>query len=318
MRIKVIAAALASTAVLAVVAMRYWPRPQETKPAPAVMEQTRNPPALSVDDVPHPAVAALLSPEHATLAERLQHLRAVGDRLPQADRLRLLHSIVNEPPGGLTPGAWHSLANDIMEALRRQKPFTPEYTDHLVNLWLDRDLDPTLRDYALQHLREWVADGDTRTVHEERPEKLELIHRTFLEAVTPGHPTCDPQSTTTGTALLALDEWIQDSSFQLFSVSAFQDLLLAQAGDPAVHRGVRATALQLCARREIRAALPAARAILADPAADAILRIAAISCLGDLGTADDLALLSGFQKQNTRDPLLQASLHKAIQSLSKP
>lgn len=84
-----------------------------------------------------------------------------------------------------------------------------------------------------------------------------------------------------------------------------------------MHRGVRATALQLCARRELREALPTARSILADPSADAILRISAISFLGDLGTADDLALLGEFQQQNTRDPLLQASLHKAIQALSE-
>lgn len=324
---------LASTVALTVVAIRYWPPQQEALAAPLAIEQEEVPEGgipPSADDLPHPTVAALLSVESVPFVERHRHLRAIGDHLPQADRLRMLHAIVNEPPNGLVSATWHSLANDIMGILRHQKPFMPEYTDHLIGLWHDLELDPTLRDYALQHLREWVADGDSRTVHEERPEKLALIHRTFLEAATPGHPSFDPQSTTIGTILLALNEWTpgatakqpsqpgQSAQIGDLDSADFESLLLQFSADASVHRGIRTTALQLCARREIREALPTARSILADPAADAILRIAAISCLGELGTADDLDRLTGFQQQNTRDPLLQASLHKAIQTLSKP
>jgi len=289
-----------------------------------------NPPAPVI----HPSVAALLTPESTPITVRLATLGTLGNRLSPDDRRLLLRSITNTPPNGLTLDEWYSLANDIMQALRFQQPFTPEYTDSLVAFWNDKSLDPTLRDYALQQLRTWVADHDTRTCHEERPEKLALIQQTFLNAVTPGHPNCDPQSTSTGTAMLALNEWLPIPSlktpaqappvnsfappfFKLLSAAAFQQLLLTYAADTTCHRGVRSTALQLCSFRRVGVALPTARTILTDNSSPAILRLTAISLIGSLGVADDRALLTTFQKQNCRDPLLQASIQKALSELSR-
>jgi hypothetical protein len=288
-----------------------------------------------------PQVAQLLTSSHASLTERLASLATVGNTLPDPDRAALLASITNTPPNGLNTGEWHALANDILQVLRNQQPYTPQYSDHLIALWHDKTLDPTLRDYALQQLREWIADSDTRTVHEDRPEKIALIQQTFLHATTPGHPDCDPQSTTTGTALLTLDEWayapvspkssiINPSSINPQStipnplssspqspIPNLQSLLLAHAADASTHRGVRSTALQLCAHRSITDALPIARAIIAAPASSAILHMSAISLLGTLGNADDLTLLTTFQKKEAQDPLLHTSLHKAISDLTQ-
>jgi len=288
---------------------------------------------VSHSNILSPSAAALLTPEFSPLAARLGNLAMFGDKLPAADRKAILASITNTPPNGLSKEDWHSLANDMLQVLRKQHPPAPEYTDSLVAMWNDKTLDPTLRDYALQQLREWVADGDSRTSHEERPEKIVLIYRTFLDAVIPGHHSCDPQSTTTGTALLALDEWlpvktpessaaspIPDSSAppfsQIFSAFDFKQLLLTYSANAASHRGVRSTAIQLCTSRGIRDAIPIARSIISDNSSATILRIAAISLLGTLGSAEERALLSTFQQQNARDPILQASLQKALSDLS--
>lgn len=281
-----------------------------------------------------PPVAQLLSTETIPLADRLNTLATIGTTLPEADRTALLASITNTPPNGLTAPEWHSLANDILQALRHQQPFTESYTDHLIALWHDKQLDPTLRDYAIQQLRAWVIDADTRTAHEERSEKLDLIKRTFLDSVTPGHPDCDPQSTTTGTILMALDELAHPpvdapssspspspSSFKIqnskFSIKNLPSLLLSHAASQESHRGVRSTALQLCSHRGITEALPIARNILNDSSSEAILRMSAISLIGTLGTAGDLGLLASLQQQKNQDPLLQTSLQKAISELTQ-
>ena len=274
-----------------------------------------------------PQVAALLSSEPVSLAGRSAILATVGNKLPAADRMALLGSITNTPPNGLTAADWHSLANDILQVLRNQHPYTPEYTPRLIALWHDKSLDPTLRDYALQQLREWVADGDSRTVHEERPEQIALIKRTFLDACTPGHPDCDTASTTTGTALLALDEWTERGIRSAASTSnpetatpdpsivnppTLERLLVSHASDAAAHRGLRATALQICARRKLSAALPVSRQVLADPAAPVILRLSAIAVLAATGTPEDRLLLAGLAKTHSSDPLLRAALDKAL------
>lgn len=305
---------LAAAILLAGGAAWLW-RPQQGshQPVPPPMTHGR-----STYDQPilTPPVAALLSKDPIPLAQRRAILDTVGNKLPAPDRMALLNSISNTPPNGLTQDDWFSLANDILQTLRNQQPYMPEYTERLIALWHDKSLDPTLRDYALQQLREWVADGDTRSAHEERPEKIGLIQQTFIQACTPGHPDCDPQSTTTGTALLALDEWAYSSSPNL--QSRISNLLLAHSGDPASHRGLRATALQICARRKIADALPIARAVIADTSAPAILQLSAIALIDSTGTPDDRALLAGLQTRASRDPLLQAALQKALGKSSAP
>ncbi len=263
-----------------------------------------------------PPVVALLSTESVSAVQRLNVLATLGIKLSPDDRAALLDSIKNSPPNGVSTSEWHSLANDILQALRNQRPYTPQYTDRLIAFWHDKTLDPTLRDYALQQLRLWVADNDSRTVHEERPEKIALIQTTFLNAATPGHADCDAQSTSTGTALLALDEWaFSKIEPKVAAAPEFQALVLAHAESASCHRGVRATALQICARRGIKEALPIARTVISTASSDAILRMSAISLMGTLGTADDLTRLTAF-KEATPDPLLQASLQKAIQNLT--
>ena len=289
----------------------------------SVKSSGNSPKTVSQAPILTPPVAQLLSTQSISLADRLNTLATIGTTLPDADRTALLASITNTPPNGLTAPEWHSLANDILEALRHQQPFTPSYTDHLIALWHDKQLDPTLRDYALQQLRAWLIDADIRTAQEERPEKIALIEQTFLDAVTPGHPYCDPQSTTTGTALMTLDEWAYaDSSKSELQnpqsrIPTLKSLLLQHAASPQSHRGVRSTALQLCAHRNITEALPIARAVINDPSAEVILRMSAISLIGTLGSSDDLALLASVQQQKNRDPLLNTSLQKAIASLTQ-
>ena len=313
MKARTIASGIAVLVTAGSFACWWWFRHPEAGPQPAAA----TPPA-PVAPAPRriilsPQVVALLDRENVSFAGRQAIRATLGNKLTDADKSALLDSIGNRPLNGLTTGEWHALANDILQALRFQQTPTPGYTDRLLGFWHDKNLDPTLRDYALQQLREWVADSDSRTVHEERPEKIELIRRTFLDAATPGHPSCNVQSTTTGTALLALNEW---ASAGQIDAAQLKELLLAHAANKSAHRGVRATALQICARRQIPEVVPLAREIAGDGSCELILRMAAIALLGTIGSPEDLALLGEIQRKNTRDPLLQSSLNKALQKLT--
>lgn len=290
-----------------------------SKPIEATLNDGDREAALSPEPL-SPGVAGLISPETLALRDRLAFLSTLGFKLPHQDRMAILDWLENASPPGLSNDDWFTLANDTMQALRNQQPPTAEFTDRMIRMWHDRTLDPTMRDYALQQLREWVADGDTRTQHETRPEKLALIRQTFLDATTPGHPDCDPLSTTTGTALLALDEWSHDSAPEGVRIPAEEvgSLLLAHAENPAAHRGVRATALQLCARRGLVSALPPARRLAKDTSEEAILRLAAISLLGSIGNSEDRLLLENLSSTSQLDPLILGAVASALrESTSK-
>jgi hypothetical protein len=265
-----------------------------------------------------PAVLALLSEEARPLNDRLDALRMAGYSLPQADRMALLHSLSEPKRPGLSDDDWFTLANDIMQLLRCQQPAMPEVTPALLGIWNDAQQDPTLRDYALQHLREWVSDHDIRSAHETNPTRTKEIQNTFLAAIDSENPNYDPHSTTLGTALLALHEWHQKGPPHAMSDTPFEERLLSSLADPKVHRGTRATALQIAAQRKMTNALPVARQILNQAESDMILRLAAINFLGSNGSNEDKEFLLSFQKQHINDTLLQSSLAKALQSLATP
>jgi hypothetical protein len=271
-----------------------------------------------------PAVLALLSEEARPLNDRLDALRMAGFSLPQGDRMALLRSFSEPKRPGLSDDDWFTLANDIMQLLRNQQPAMPEITAALLGIWNDSQQDPTLRDYALQHLREWVSDHDVRSAHETNPTRIKEIQNTFLAAIDSENPSYDPQSTTLGTALLALHEWHQKGhphamgGMSSMSDTPFEVRLLSILAEPAVHRGTRATALQIAAQRKMTNALPVARQILNQAESDMILRLAAINFLGSNGSNEDKEFLLSFQQQNQHDTLLQSSLSKALQTLNTP
>ena len=271
-----------------------------------------------------PAVLALLSEKERPLNDRLDALRLAGFALPQGDRLALLRSLSEPKRPGLSDDDWFTLANDIMQLLRSQQPAMPEITPALLGLWNDSHQDPTLRDYALQHLREWVSDHDVRSAHETNPTQVKEIQSTFLAAIDSENPNYDRQSTTLGTALLALHEWHQKGhphamgGMSSMIDTPFEARLLSILADAAVHRGTRATALQIAAQRKMTNALPVARQILNQAESDMILRLAAINFLGSNGSSEDKEFLLNFQQQHVNDTLLQSSLAKALQSLATP
>jgi hypothetical protein len=287
-----------------------------------------------------PAVLALLSEEARPLNDRLDALRLAGFSLPQGDRMALLRSLSEPKRPGLCDDDWFTLANDIMQLLRNQQPAMPEITPALLGLWNDSQQDPTIRDYALQHLREWVSDYDVRSAHETNPTQIKEIQKTFLSAIDLENPNYNPHSTTLGTALLALHEWHQQdhphamwrtgvspvsadghparSRPQAEATPSFDQRLIAILADPTVHRGTRATALQIAAQRKMTNALPVARQILNHVESDMILRLAAINFLGSNGSNADKEFLITYQQHHQHDTLLQSSLAKALQTLNTP
>lgn len=288
-----------------------------SRPTPIATEPRQAPAIEKINSI-SPAVLTLLSEQALSLNERLDALRLVRHDLPAADRQALLRALSAEKPPGLSDDDWFTLANDIMQTLRHQQPALAEITPALLALWHNHQLDATLRDYSLQHLREWVYDHDTRSSHETAPQRIAEIQQTFLHLLDPTDPDYDPASTTLGTALLALHEWHNPAHLHQMKDSSFEPRLVTILSDPAVHRGTRATALQIAGQRKLATALPAARAILQEASADMILRLAAINFLGTNGGTNDKEFLLNFQQQHSNDTLLQSSLAKALQSLTTP
>lgn len=132
---------------------------------------------------------ALFNPS-VSFALRLQFVRSLGDDLPPA-MIKSLLDYLHLPAGqdGLGPISRNALKNDVIVALRKQRVAPAGLTQELISIYRDKNEDPVMRDYAIQHLSEW------RTNH---PVDIGQIDPIIWEAAG------ESDQTSGATALLAL------------------------------------------------------------------------------------------------------------------
>ncbi|MCW5553212.1 MAG: hypothetical protein KIS67_13765 [Verrucomicrobiae bacterium] len=140
-----------------------------------------------------------------------------------------------------------ALKNDILNVLRMQNSPPPGFTDTLISIWSNPAQDVVLRDYALQHLFVWYEQGaldaaDARTE----------IEDTLFGAA------CQFNSLA-GTALLGLHRL--SAADPAFSHGEINRLALRLIQSPATDLATRITAIQICAERGLKEALPAIEAV---------------------------------------------------------
>jgi hypothetical protein len=165
------------------------------------------------------------------------------------------------------------LKNDILNVLREQDSPPPNFTGLLTEIYRDPAQDDVMRDYAIQHLIQWYEQGAMDAT--DARERIRLI---LKEA------TSEPGSIA-GTALLGWHRLCRhDAAFDPAEVDwAALQLALSDATDDAT----RLTAIQVCAERGLKAALPKIK-LLANVTDCVPLRLSAEAAarrLGDSQTA---------------------------------
>ena len=202
-----------------------------------------------------------------------------------ADRLRLVNSLQRNLSADdrralyrfLKLGANNKnnyvLKNDILNALRDQKPLTPELTDVMLDLFYDKNQDIVVRSYALQHLRPWYLDEQQ---HDEG------IRQAFYDGLK------ETDNEIAGVALLALRYLAEHSDD--FDKTFIADKAAKIATDENSYILTRITAVGVAAKMKTIEQLPAIRA-LAETGHPVTLRVAAIAAVGELGSMADLEYL---------------------------
>ena len=204
----------------------------------------------------------------------------------------------NEIPEGISRAHVRALKNDILTVLRHQTAPPADLVPLMFRLHKDSDQDIVVRDYALQHLS---------AAYEKAPEEQKKQIQKALWAALE-----ENQSSIAGTSLLALDRLSRTNAD--FEMQKFNQAALKLANDPTSGELARITALQVCARNQLKEVLPLAFE-LAQNGPSAPLRISAIAALGELGEARHKRLLQQLaQDQNQR---LRPAAQSALARLSK-
>jgi hypothetical protein len=215
-----------------------------------------------------------------SIFQRLDAVKALARKLRPEEITALFAFASARPAPGADRGPLDSdaaLKNDVLNALRFQPHSPAGLTGLLIGIYRDREQDIVMRDYAVQHLVSLYEQLPGSRIAEKK--QIQQVLQAAL---------AETDSSIAGTALLGMHNL--STGHPEFDTPELTEAALNLARDDTARELVRITALQVCAGRGIKDALPAALA-LANAAPTIPVQISAIAALGTLGTAEHRALL---------------------------
>jgi hypothetical protein len=288
-----LAPVMVSVAVISMTMVGYFLWPQKVADpvlghfshSPADHDARRREPA------PSPLLLGITSPA-IHWEERLHAVNQLPALLDTSTRKGLFDYLTNKPTDESLKD-WYLVANEIMQTLRQRELPAGFYTHELTALIQCPTADPVLRDYAVQHLSQWIS-GIVPTARETDPLQVAVA---FDAMSGQAAATENGQLTLVGTTLNALtDALLHGEGAILAKRPDLQKIALkvATTADASVSTFNRASALQAAAQLNTPE-LPAVCRQFAqrsDIAPD--LRLGSVAALGLIGSVEDLPLLQSF------------------------
>ena len=217
--------------------------------------------------------------EHAQAFAQLIEWIKQQQVLTPEDREALLAYLTQPQPPALTSGEWEERVNEILNLLRAQPGGVPGLADLMLHM-AERDANPVLRMYALQHIALWIPD---ETVAENREAMVDYLHQLLAR----------PNDPLAGSALLFLTDLEHAGHIPRSAETdaQFQAAAVRLVTDPATRPDVKISVLHACVDRKQSDILPTARGIATDETQMIPLRKAAIHSIGRMGSTEDLSSL---------------------------
>ena len=260
------------------------------------------------------AVQLLLDPD-ADFKQMYAATRVLPLDLSEADIAVLIEFLKrpNAEFGDMRPIVLNSIKNDVLERLIDQRTL-PEGIDQQLLEMYEASEDPMWQEYALQFMAP-VYDRLARPVgsvngavpvSEERQERIQVIQQTLETALE------DRGSMVAGTALLGLEELSRNHDE--ISGEEISDKAVEIAADRTALMSSRLTALRVAAMTGNEDTLVVARNMI-EESSSPLLRSAAVATLGDLGSVEDLDLLTILADSGNRQ--VSAAAKMAIDKLGR-
>lgn len=201
------------------------------------------------------------------------------------------------------------ICNEIMEVFRERSLSPSLYNRQLCLLIATPSVDPVIRDYAAQHLAQWIS-GISPEATEPDPAQIPTAVETMLAAASLPE---NSQLTLTGTIFQAMADAILTGSAEMKIHSpAVIEKALQVLSDPTFSTFNRSSAIQAAALLNAPELREKSLDLAQNPQTPADLRLSAIAALGQIGQTSDQSLL----KTLSQDPAYQYAATAALQNLS--
>jgi hypothetical protein len=285
--------AIVSVAVISVMAVSYvtWSQ-RVSKPPQHYSSHSQVGQASKHREVAKSLVLESITNPDIHWEERVHAVNQLPVNLDAATRKGLVDYLTNKPNKEPLKD-WYVVANEVMQTLRQHELPPGFYTREMTILIESPTADPVLRDYAVQHLSQWISG----VVPAARETDAVLVTAAFDAMCGQAVAAENGQLTLVGTTLNALaDALLRGEGTILAKRSHLQKiaLKLATTADTSVSTFNRACALQAAARLDTPELPDVCRQLVhhSDVAPD--LRLGSVAALGLVGNAGDLALLQSF------------------------
>lgn len=223
--------------------------------------------------------------------QRVQAVRELPDNLGTASVDRLFE-FLKQPPAA-SHEHWYLVCNEVMEVLRKRNLAPGIYARKHMELVQSTASDPMIRDYAAQHLAQWISGVDP-SAHEQDPA---LVSEGFDALATEVTKPENGSLTLVGTALNSLTDSVIHGDQALRAKrdeTARLAMSLVNAPSGALSAVNRTSALQAAARLKAPGLPAACRRLAADEAESVDVRLSAIAALGLAGEPEDLSFVETY------------------------
>lgn len=232
--------------------------------------------------------------------ERWSAIHGLSKTLPPHEIDALIQFLEDKTVGGPDEDI-RGEKNDILEALIEQEPQAAQLQGKLLSMFRDKSHEEWWRNFCVQHFellyrKKW-PNGATGGGEEER----RTMKDAYSEAVR------EVGNSIAGTALLGMARLSED--YPEFDKKTVSKTAVNIAGNTGADPRSRIAALQVAGRLGGSDVLPVARSVAVSGAAIS-LRLSAISAISEVGTAEDVSLLSQISRAD--EPYLAKAASNAL------
>lgn len=313
---KLLTAAFLAAALVAAATLYIWkPDTPPSGVATASSETRANPRAMNRESKLLARWQPLTDDSLAWQA-RIEIARRIDSTLSETEAAHFLAILSRDPAPGREED-WWVVMNEIMEQMRKHGLGAGQYTEALSAIIKDPANHPVVRDYAVQHLAQWLAPAGPETAGTDSVLQNPSAHQATL----PGEK--DPQLIADGLETIVTiiaDQTVSDTTIPgtalMYLVDASSRLPEETTAplwtrlDPFLNRTItgatpvpanlRISAIQAAAILNLRAHLPSVRAIASSDSGDPSVRLSSIASLGFYASPADENLLKRIAAGNTR------------------
>jgi hypothetical protein len=223
--------------------------------------------------------------------QRVQAVRELPDNLGAASVGRLFEFLKQPPAAGQEH--WYLVCNEVMEVLRKRNLASGVYTRKHMELVQSTASDPMIRDYAAQHLAQWISGMDPSAREQDAAVAGEAFEVLTAEATKPANGSL----TLVGTVLNSLTDSVihggQTMQAKRDDVARLA-MSLVTAPSGALSAVNRTSALQAAAQLKAPGLPAACRRLAADDTESVDVRLSSIAALGLAGQPEDLPFVETY------------------------